>query len=308
MLWTKIKRVLRAGFINFWRNGFVSLSSILVVFVTLFSIGSVKILLATLETSLVQIKQKVDINVDLVQTASEDDIQVLKKSLEDLPEVKKVTYVSRDERLIQFKKQNENDQLILQSLQELGDNPLGAVLNIEAKDPSQYESIAKFLRSDSVLSKDDKSIVARDNFNRTEVAINRLVQIIDTVQKVGFSLSIILALISIIIAFNTIRLTIYISREEITIMKLVGASNRHIRWPFVVSGTLYGFFAALLVLVIFYPMTYWLSPYSVKLVGGFDVFAFYLQNFSQFFLIIFGSGVALGAFSSYLAVRRYLSV
>ena len=116
------------------------------------------------------------------------------------------------------------------------------------------------------------------------------------------------SIISIIITFNTIRLAIFISRDEISVMRLVGASSRYIKGPFVVSGILYGIVSAFLVLVVFFGLTYWLGNLSKNFFVGLDLFDFYLKNFGQIFLIIFGSGIALGAIASYLAVRRYLRV
>src|SRR3990167_7872188 len=110
MTWIKIKRVITSGFFNFWRNGFISLSSILVMVVTLFVIGSTIFSGAILRATLQEIRDKVDINVYFVRTASEDDILALKKNLEQLVEVAPpVVYVSREEALADFKKRHEND-------------------------------------------------------------------------------------------------------------------------------------------------------------------------------------------------------
>src|SRR4051812_31375018 len=97
MIWTNTKRVIRAGFVNFWRNGFVSLASILVMTITLMVIGSIIFVSALLNSSLEQIKDKVDITVYFVTTAQEVDVQSIQKSLEALPEVAKVVYTSRDQ-------------------------------------------------------------------------------------------------------------------------------------------------------------------------------------------------------------------
>src|SRR3990167_4871786 len=115
MTWIKIKRVITSGFFNFWRNGFISLSSILVMVVTLFVIGSTIFSGAILQSTLQEIKNKVDINVYLTRTANENDILALKKDLEHLTEVATVNYLSRDEALANFKKRHQNDQFTLQA-------------------------------------------------------------------------------------------------------------------------------------------------------------------------------------------------
>ena len=223
-MWIKIKRVIRAGFFSFWRNGFVSLSSILVMVVTLFVIGSVIFSGVILRFTLDQIKEKVDINVYFVRTANEADILAMKDKLEKLAEVQSpIIYVSREQALEEFKQRNQNDELTLQALEELGENPLGAKLNIRAKDPGQYENIAKFLQNQSALSVGNTSIIDKVNYYQNKEAIDRLTSIINSSNRLGFVLTIFLVVISVLITFNTLRLVIYMSRDEISVMRLVGA-------------------------------------------------------------------------------------
>jgi len=308
MFWVNFKRVIRSGFVSFWRNSFVSLSSVLVMLVTLFVIGSILFTDVVLNYTLDQVKDKVDVNVYFITGANESDILSVKKSIEGLPEVKNVDYISSDESLKEFRDKHQNDQLTLQALDELGTNPLGAVLNVKAKDPTQYEGIAKFLENKSLLSDNGASIIDRVNYYQNKVAIDRLSEIIDSSQTLGLLITIILIIISIIITFNTIRLVIFVSREEISVMRLVGASNLYIRSPFVVSGVMYGLISAIICLIIFYPLTYWLRDISVSFFGGLDLFNYYVGHLGQFFMIIVGSGAILGGISSYLAVRRYLKI
>lgn len=307
MFWIKVKRVVRAGFFSFWRNAFVSLSSVLVMMVTLFVIGSTMFSGVVLRSTLDQIKDKVDINVYFVTSASENDVLSMKKKLEQLPEVKPpVLYVSREDALAAFKKRHETDEFTLQALDELGDNPLGAALNIKAKDPSQYESIAQFLQSKNALSADGETIIDKVNFYQNKESIDKLTHIINSANSLGFAMTIILIFISVLITFNTIRLVIYMSKDEISVMRLVGASNRYIKGPFFVAGALYGFISAIITLILFYPITLWLGSTTESFFVGFNVFEYYATNFGEFFLVIVGSGIVIGSISSYLAVRKYL--
>lgn len=308
MLITKIKRVAKAGFINFWRNGFVSLASVLVMTITLFAIGSTIFMSVLFSHTLNQIKDKIDINVYFVTSADPQNILIVKKNIEALPEVAKITYTSREDALANFKKKHENDEQTLQALEELRENPLGASLNIKAREPSQYESIANYLQGKDVLLKDGVSIVDKINYYQNKTAIDKFTKITEGSKKVGFGLIAILTLFSVIVTFNTIRLTIYVSREEIAVMKLVGASNRYIRGPFVVSGIMYGFVSAMLSLVIFYPITFYSGVATENFFSGFNLFDYYIKNFGQIFFIIVGSGIFMGAVSSYLAVRKHLKV
>jgi len=277
--------------------------------VTLFVIGSTIFSSAILKYTLQEIKDKVDINVYLIRTASEKDILALKKSIDQLPEVQSpVIYVSREEALANFKTRHQNDQYTLQALDELGDNPLGATLNIKAKDPSNYASIAQFLDSRGTIASNGSSIIDKVNYFQNKEAIDRLSRIITSAENLGFLLTILLIIISILITFNTLRLVIYMSRDEISVMRLVGASANYIRGPFFIAGGIYGCISAVLTLMLFYPITMWLGGKTEAFFAGLNIFHYYTANFGQIFLLLIISGIAIGAISSFLATRKYLKV
>lgn len=308
MFWIKVKRIIRSGVFSFWRNGFVSLSAILVMVVTLFVIGSTIFSGAILKGALDEIRNKVDINVYFVQTAGESDILNLKNQLEQLPQVvPPAIYTSKDAVLVNFRNKHQNDQITLQGLDELGANPLDATLNIKAKDPSQYASIVDFVNNKAVAS-DGSSLVDKINYYQNKDIIDKLTGIINSADKLGFALTLFLIIISILITFNTLRLVIYMSRDEISVMRLVGASTGYIRGPFFVTGALYGFVSAVITLILFYPITLWLGKTTENFFVGVNIFQYYISNFGEIFLIIVLSGVAIGSVSSFLAVRKYLKV
>ncbi|MHB0977874.1 MAG: cell division protein FtsX [Minisyncoccota bacterium] len=308
MLRTNIKRVARTGFFDFWRNGTVSLASVLIMMVTLLVIGGILFSSAVLNTSLEELRNKVDINVTFVPSAEEKDILSIKRSLESMPEVSLVTYVTRESALEAFKLRHANDQSILSALNELDDNPLGAVLNVKAKDPSQYESVASFLQGKNVVGSDGDQIVDKVNFYQNKTAIDKLTRIINAANTLGFAVTLTFIILSILTSFNTIRLTIYIARDEIAVMRLVGASNTYIQGPFVVVGIIYGIVAGIVTLFVFLPITYWLGQVTENFFIGLNIFDYYLSNFPMIFIIIVGSGILIGALSSFLAIRRYLKV
>ncbi|MFA6270071.1 MAG: permease-like cell division protein FtsX [Candidatus Paceibacterota bacterium] len=305
---TKLKRIAKAGFFNFWRSGYISFASVLVMVITLSVIGSVIFVGAILNITMQELRNKVDINVYLVTMAPESDILSLKTKIEALPEVSSVAYVSKDEALANFRLRHENDQVTIQALEELGDNPLGAVLNIKAKEPSQYEGIANFLNEENILSGDGQKIIDKINYFENRTSIDKLSRIIASAKSLGLVISLALILVSIIITLNTIRLTIYISREEISVMQLVGASKNYIKGPFVVTGILVGLISGLITTILFLPITYWLGNTTANFFVGLNIFNYYMSNFFQIVLIIVGSGIAIGAVSSYLAVRKYLKL
>ncbi len=302
---TSIKRVFRSGFIGFWRNAFVSFTAIFVITVTLLVIGASILFKETLTVSLEHIQDKVDINVYMVTTANENEVLALKSELEQLPEVKEVTYTSREDALAQFRSRHENDETILSALEELDENPLGASLSIRAKQTSQYEGIAAFLKEQQESESADAPLIHRANFNQNKAAIDKLTSIIESVQRSTYITMIVLLVASVLIAFNTIRLAIYTSREEIQVMRLVGASNMHIRGPFIIEGAMYGIVSGILALLILYPVVRWLQD-PISSYFQFDIFRYFVTEFSYLFLVLVGAGIVLGVISSVLAVARYL--
>ena len=191
-------------------------------------------------------------------------------------------------------------------MDEIGDNPLGASLNIKAKEVSQYEDIANFMKSDNSLAPGGESVVDKVNYHQNKLVIDRLNNIIGGAQRLGFILTLLSVIITVIITFNTIRLTIFIAKEEIGVMRLVGASKMHVRGPFMVEGVIYGIIATGITLVLFLPVTAWLGSTMTNFLG-INMYDYYLSSFFQIFAILLLSGIILGVISSLLAIRRYLN-
>lgn len=307
-MWTTFKRILSGGAKNFGRSGLVSFATVLIMTATLVIIGMLMFLSAILNSTLQTIQDKVDINVYFVTTASESDVMAVKGQLEQLPQVSQVTYTSREEALDAFRNRHSADQLTIQALDQLGENPLGASLAVRATDPSEYEGIVNYLSNGSNLPGGSANIIERINYYQNKTVIDRLSTAIDATRAAGLAVVLIFAIMSIIIAFSTVRLAIYSARDEIAVMRLVGASNMFIRGPFVVAGILSGLIAAVIALVLFYPATWYAGQELSVWLGGFNLFTYYLQNFAWIFFVIVGSGIVLGAVASFVAVRRYLSV
>lgn len=298
---------MRAGFVGFWRNAYVSLASVFVITVALFVIGSTMFIDQLLTTSLSTLQQKVDINVYFVPSASQDDIDAIRTAVGALPDVAAVTYTSREEALEEYRARNQNDEIAMQALAELDDNPLGANLAIQARETSQYESIARFLEEKRELAAQQTPVIDEINYARNKESIDTLTAIIGAVEQASFVVMIVLIVAAVLITFNTIRLAIYTAREEISIMRLVGASNMFIRGPFMLQGVMYGFVAGVFSLLIFYPILVWLGPLTESFFE-FNLFTYFVSNFSYIFAVLIGIGVVLGLVSSLLAVARYLRI
>lgn len=302
MIGTHIRRVLRAGITSFWRNGSVSIASISIVVLALFMIGSVLFANVLLTATLAQVESKVDVSVYFKTDALETDIYAIQRSLEQLPEIAQVEYISREQTLAEFRERHRDNALISNSLIELGDNPFGATLNVRAKNPSDYESVALFFEQGNFAGVD------KINYRKNKVVIDRLAALIESSRQIGVAVAVVFSAVAMLVVFNTIRLAIFSAKEEIGVMKLVGASRNFIRSPFLVIGTLYGASASIITTFIFWALTFWLGPKSASFFAGIDLYEYFMQHFLQIFAIFLIGGVLLGIVSSYIAVRKYLRV
>lgn len=302
MVFTTFKRVIKNAFISFWRNGWVSLATILVMVLAIFMVGSLVLFLVLLESTLHEVEQKVDITVYFKTDAAQSDIQYVEEKLKELPEVKNVEYVSREEALSQFRARHEDNSLISSALDELGDNPLGANLRVQAENTESYGTISNFLKEGNFDSID------KVNYQQNQRVFERLSTVINVSRRIGIGVSLGLGFIAFLVAFNTISLAIYTARDEIGVMRLVGASSWYVRGPFLVEGVIHGFLASLITMLIFWPMTLWIGPRAKEFFAGVDLYAYYAHNFLQFFFVLFLVGIVLGVFSSFIATRRYLKI
>lgn len=302
---TGFRRVIKAGFVGFWRSAYVSLASIFVLTVALFVIGATMFVDQLLTTSLQHLQSKVDINVYFVPDAPQEEIDRLVDSLEALPEVEYVKFTSREDALKDYREKNQNDEIAMQALEELNENPLGANLAVQAKDTTQYEKISGFLNEQQANEQPQVPVIDKVNYLDNKDSIDTLTNVINGVERASFVVMIVLLVSSVLITFNTIRLAIYTAREEIAIMRLVGASNMYIRGPFMLQGFMYGLLSGLLALIIFYPVMVWLGP-RTEVFFELNLLTYYLENIGYIFFVLAGIGVVLGLVSSTLAVARYL--
>jgi cell division transport system permease protein len=300
-MFTIISRIFHFGFKNFWRNGWLSTATIAIM--TLASIGFLGLIIFGVITHAAAsaIQDKIDISVYFNTNTSEDEILNIQQSLEGLSQVASVDYISQDQALATFQQNHANDPTVSQAINELDSNPLEASLNVKAKDPSQYGAINDYLSSSDLAPYIDTISYAQN-----QDVINRLAAIVRDVSIGGWILTIFLALVAGLVMFNTIRLAIYSNREEIGVMRVVGASNSLVRGPFVVEGMIWGLIAALVSLIVFAPILYFVSPYLNEFIPGLDIFRYFYTHIVQLFFYELLFGVVVGGLSSFWAVRRYL--
>lgn len=300
---TTLYRIIKHGFQNFWRQRLISVATLTVMLLALLVFSSLIIFNVVATSALNSIQEKIDISVYFKTSAPEDEILRIKRSLEELEEVKNVEYISRDRALEIFKARHSNDPTITQAIEELADNPLSASLSVKAKDPGQYSLIASYLDNDAL-----DEYVEKVSYTQNQVVINRLASIISISRQAGLLLTIILAVVAVLVVFNTILLAIYSNREGIEIMRLVGASNMFIRGPYLIEGVIYGTVAAILSMAVMFPIIYFSAPYLKVFIPGMDLMNYFASNIFTLFLYQLLFGVGIGIVSSLIAIRRYLKV
>lgn len=305
MLFLSLYRAGRFALQGFWRNIWLSVVTILILVLTLVSIsivGGMNVVGSQLVQSL---EEKVDVSVYFYPTVEDEDIQNIQYRIESLASVESVTKITKDEALEQFRLRHANDADILQSLDELSENPLGATLVIKAKTIEQYPLILEVLDDP-----DYEQLIQNRNFEDNQRIVDRLSDISTRVQRAALIVSTIFVVISILIIFNTIRITIYTHRDEIGIMKLVGASNWFIRFPFIIESVLYACFGVVLTLLVIYPIVQVVSPYVQSLFEGypFDLAGYFSDHFITIILLQLAIALFLSVVSSAVAVGKYLRV
>ncbi|MCX6760569.1 MAG: permease-like cell division protein FtsX [Candidatus Nealsonbacteria bacterium] len=300
---TLIKRILKSGWKNFSREKSLIVANIFILVLAISTLTSLFILKDASQFLISSIEEKVDISVYFKLEASEEDILKVKDDVAKIPEVKEVKYISQEEALVSFTNKHKEDLVLMQSLDEVGVNPFSASLNIRAFEASQYQAIADFFNSSTLTN-----LVEKVDYYKRKPVIDKIFTFVSSMNMLGIAFSLLLIIIAVSIAFNTIRLAIYSSREEIKIQRLVGASNWFIRGPFLVQGAICGFFAFLICLVLFSLLSWIFGPKTEFLFPGFNLLTFFLVNFWTIVFIQLASGVGLGVLSSLFAVRKHLKI
>jgi len=298
-----LKRVIKTGWKGFRRNIGLSLATILIMVIVI-SLATLLFLLNPVSKILIaDIEKKVDISVYFKEDISSEYILEVEPEISKIPEVKDVEYISKEQALEKFIEKHKDDPVLMESLTELGSNPFLASLNIMAWEPSQYEQVASFLETSSFRNLIDKV----DYYERKPV-IEKVFSVVSGLNKIGIFFSIVFAVIAVLIAFNTVRIAIYNSGEEISVMRLIGASNWFVRGPFLIQGIIIGFIAVLITLLITFGLCYGFDARIKTIAPDISIYSIFVSNFFLLFLIQLATGIGLGIISSYIAVRKYLKI
>ena len=300
---TSLIRIIKSGWIDFKRNSCLSIATIFIMVLVISLATSLFIFQKASQVVTKTIDDKMDMYVYFNDELSSDEILEIQNELAKVPEIKDIEYVSRDEALQRFVLRHKDDQTLMESLRELGKNPLLSSLNIRAWEASQYAAISNFL---------DKSVfndlIFKVDYQQKKPVIEKLSSISSGVNAAGIVADVVLSLIAVLVAFNAVKLAIYNSKEEIETMRLVGASSNFIRGPFLVQGIIVGISASLIAFLIFGIGCFFLNYGLSFLLSGFSLFGYFIDSWVTVLLIQFTVGIGLGVVSSWLAIRKYLKV
>lgn len=308
MKYGQLKRVFYLGLVNVVRNSFVSFSVILVMAVTLFIVGFSLLFVQVMGGVVNELGNKADMTVYFVPGTSEEQINVFKERISELSYVREVIYVSQLTALEEYRKRHENDTDILKGLDILDENPFRARLSIRAHEPNElvYKRISDFLAENDIFSENRTTVIEKNDYYQNREIIQRLNSVITTTKSLSWFIIILLTFISFIIIFNIIRLIIYLSREEIQVMRLIGAEDWYIRMPFLISGGIYGLVGSIVAMIVLYPAAEILSPQVERFFGGQGLSDYYISEFHILIFVLIVIGVLVGVISSYLSTMRYL--
>jgi len=298
-----LKRIIRAGWLNLKRQSGLSFATIFIMTMTISLITAVYLLQGSTQFLVSYLQEKVDISVYFKEDSLEEDIIKTKEELTKISEVKNVEYISREEALNRFIENHKDDLVLIESLVEVGKNPLPASLNIKSWQASQYEAVSSFLENSQF-----KNLIDKIDYRKNKEIIEKVFEVSSGIKTTGIVFSLVLAAVVFLVAFNTIKLAIYSTREEISIMRLVGASNWFIRGPFIFQGVIIGVIATIATLLIFTVISFFLGPKTEIILPGFNVFNYFKNNLFTIILMQLVAGIGLGVASSWIAMRKYLEV
>jgi len=297
-------RIIKFSFQDIFRNIWLSLVTIIILILSLFTINTLLVVKLIGNAAIKTIKDKIDVNLFLKTSASEDEIMALKAKISSFPNVKEVIYISKEDAFKNFKNKHKDNSEITEALNELGKNPLSPSLVIKPVNLESFDSLINNLYGI------ENEIIESQNFTNYKLLLNKINNITEKVSKAGLILSCIFIFITILVVYNSVRVAIYTHRREITIMKLVGASNLFVQMPYLLSGIFYALISVLAIMLILYPFINLLQPYLETFFIGYNInlIDYYYNNIFKIFGIQFIFASIINIFASLLAVKKYSKV
>lgn len=306
MVGISLWRVLRSAAQNFRRNIWLSLATTVIMVITLCMMTFLYFANVFGAALLKNIEQKVDLSVTFKDKVGEEHVQAIVHEMQSRSDVESIRIVTSQQALDEFRRRHKDEPFIEESLKQLADNPLPASLFIVAKEPRFYQTIAQQLSSDKY-----SAFIEKVNFENSRPVIDRLISIIQTIKQASLVVTITFSLLVVLIMFNTVRLAIYSFREEIDIMRLVGASRWFIQGPFLIEAVFVALLGVGLTVAIMYIALQSAAPVLERFFFDqsgepFNIYAYATSHWVQIIGLQVALAVGLAAVSSLIGIRRYL--
>jgi cell division transport system permease protein len=295
-------RIVKLGLTNFWRNRWLSFAATLIMTLTLLIVTFFAISTIIINKVTDQVRSKMDVSVYFNDSASTTQITDLQKQLAQRSDVKTVTYVSKDDALKAFTSQKQNQQIA--NIISSNENPLPRSLDIKVIQAESIPAVADYLKQDTF-----SPIVQNISYQDNKVLIDRLVALTAFIREFGWLICGIFILISILVVINTVRLAMFTRKDEIEIMRLVGANDSFIKVPFVIEGVMYGIIATVFAMGLIWIGLAMILPSTKYYLGATDaqlLISFFLNNFWIMLFLELAVGVAIGVFCSLISIRKHL--
>lgn len=305
-MFTNFNRVFKFALENFYRNKGISIATIFVLVITIVLFTTLFFIRGISKDVILQIQSKIDITAYFKSDATEQNIlsardEILKNS----PDIKGIEYISKEDALDNFLQRHQGDTVLANALMQVGGNPFLPSLNITTAGGNglQYEKINIILQGEQF-----SALIEKVDYSQKKDIINKVFSITSNINKFGLGLAIILVLVATLVVFNTIKLAIDSSKDEISTMRIVGASSWFVRAPFIIQGAIFGCISFVVCFLVTVLAAYFLSPGLAVILSGFSLWNYFLGNVWLIILIQLGFGVALGGVASFIVVQKYLKV
>ncbi len=304
-MFTNFKRVFNFALADFYRNKGISIAAIFVLIITITLVTGLFYIYGVGNFIILQVQNKIDITAYFkAETTEQEILDVKDQVLKSLQNVTSVKYVSKEQALVNFTQRHKDNSVFSQALEQVGDNPFLASLNIATNGSSlQYEQVAKILQSENF-----SNLIEKVDFSEKKDTIDKVFSIMSNVTKFGLGAALILLIVALLVVFNTIKLAIENSKEEISTMRIVGASSWFVRAPFIIQGALFGCISFAICLVVTILLSYFLSSGFALVTGGFSLWDYLIRNLWLIILIQAGFGIGFGVTTSFIVVQKYLKI
>lgn len=307
-MFVQFTRILKFAFQGFFRNFWLSVANVTILSLTLIVINFLIVFNLLTINAINLVKDKVDISLYFKENIALADIEQVKQKISQSPDIKSVEYISSDQALSIFQERHKGDVDISKTIEDLkkeDDQIFNSSLKIKARDIAMYDQILSELKSNQYSNLFD---IDENQFRDYTKITERLNNVSAKVELAGYIVSLIFIIITLTMVYNSIKIAIYTHRDEIYIMKLVGANTSFIKGPFFIEILMSNIIALLIVMGIVYGLSTIMQPFIDKLFEGYSVNI--ISHFNENFVLIFlGQFLVSSVFSissSYIAMKKYL--